>query len=77
MHGAHHIGVDGIRARSPGDPEIGNLGGPVRGYDDILRLDIPVDDSIVVRRLQPGGHLQADACRFPDRQLTLAQDISL
>ena len=65
VHRSHHVGADRVRrSRRPRDPEIRHLYFSVFGNDDILRLDIPVNDMLIVRRLNSGHHLDRDTDRL-------------
>ena len=61
------------RALHPRDPEIGHDGDAAL-EEDVLRLDVAVDDPLVVRPLERAGHLDADAHGRVDGELPLAPD---
>ena len=47
-------------------PEVGDPGGPLRVQEDIRRLDVAMQDALVMRVVQRLGDLQADARHAPD-----------
>ena len=51
MHRSHYIGSNGIAAYSLGNTKIGNLNLTVLGNHNILRLNISVNNMIVVSAL--------------------------
>ena len=77
VHGAHHIGADGIGRGSSGNTEIRKLHLSVYGNDNILGLHIPMDDAAVVGGLQSQRHLDSDAGGLADTQLALSGDVIL
>ena len=66
MDGSHHIGSDGVAGGRLGNAEVGDFHLSVLGDHNILGLDIPVDDMIVVGCLDPHAHL--DGLRKPTRK---------
>ena len=62
----------GLAAGEPRDPEIGDLDRPIRQQHDILRLDVPVDNALVVRVLERPEDLDGKMdCLFPAEHLLL------
>jgi len=53
-----------IDLRQLGDPEVEDLRASVTHNEDVFRLEIPVDDPLLVRRRQPAGHLRTDLRRM-------------
>ena len=51
-----------------GDPEVEDLGPPVAGQEQVLRLEVAVDDAALVRRRQAARHRGGDLRRPPRRQ---------
>ena len=59
-----------------GNAEVGHLGAPVAVQDDVLRLDVTVDEPVLVREGEAAGDLERDLERAPDRQPPLlVQDL--
>ena len=77
MHGTH--GVRSIRIGGNGfcDAEIRHLHLALPGNNDILGLNVPMYNLIVVGNLQARSHLNGDAGRLFDGQPALFLDISL
>ena len=77
VNGSHRI--RGIRVGGNGfrDSKVRHLHFPFPGNNNILGLDVPVHNTVVVRHLQTGGHLDSDAGRLLDRQPALFLDIGL
>jgi hypothetical protein len=46
---------------------------PAAGDENIGRLDVPVDDALAVRRIEPLGNLHADVERGIDGQRALLE----
>ncbi len=53
----HEASEPGIQA---GQPEIQDFHLPVPGEEQVLRLDVPVTDALLVGRREPPGHLHGD-----------------
>ena len=51
---AGHLGLVGQVDRQP---EVGQLGRPVAGHEDVARVDVAVDQPLLLRVLQPQGDL--------------------
>jgi hypothetical protein len=51
-----------------GQPEIENLGVPAIGHENIRGFDVPVHDSLPVRRIQRVGKLRSDLQQRLDRE---------
>ena len=68
--GAHrHAGAgDAGLIDELGDAEVDQLHPPVRGHDDVGRLDVAMDDPPLVGTGQAGGDLFGDRDRLGDRQ---------
>ena len=64
MHTAHDIGSNGIAGCCLRNAEVRYLYLAVHADDHVLRLDITVNDMIVVRRLDPLCHLDRNAHSF-------------
>ena len=77
MHRTHNIGGNGITAYSLGNTEVGNLNLTVLANHNILRLDIPVNDMVVVSRFNTHGYLDGNTNRFLYRESLLFFDIFL
>ena len=77
VYRAHGICRIRIRRDRFRDAEIRHLYLAVPGDDDILGLDIPMYDLIVVSHLQTGCHLNGDTGGLLDGQTTLFLDIGL
>ena len=77
VRGSDHCLTAGVSACRFGDAEIRHLDLAVSGYDDVLRLDIPVDDALPVRFRNAFGCLDGDADRFLVRELPLPRNIIL
>ena len=58
-----------------GDPEVEDLDGAVGGIRDVAGLDVAVDDSRVVSRLQRSGHLDADRPHVRHGERPLVADL--
>ena len=67
-----HPPAVGRRADGERDPEIGDERTPA-AQQDVLRLDVPMDDAVLVGVAQRIRHFARDANGFVDRQLTLAR----
>ena len=77
MNGPHCIRCIRIRGNRFRDSKIRHLHLALTGNNDILRLDVPMHNLIVVRNLQAGGHLNSDAGSLFDCQPALLLDIGL
>ncbi len=64
MDRPHHIGCEGIARRRLCYTKICYFDLPFLGYDNILRLDIPMYDMVIVCRLDSHRHLNRDTDRF-------------
>ena len=64
MHGTHYIGSNGVAGRRLGNTEIRNLYLSFLGNDNVLGLDIPVNDVIVVSRFNTHTYLDGNAHGF-------------
>jgi len=49
-----------VAFQCPGDPEVRHEGGAVAREEDVLRLDVPMDDAVLVGVVQRAGGLPAD-----------------
>ena len=67
MNRTHRIGGDRIGAGSLGYTEVRNLNFSFFTYDDILGLDIPVNDMIIVSRFYAQTDLNGDRNGFFNR----------
>ena len=69
-----------LRLRELGQAEVENLHPAVVGDEEVLRLEVPVDDPLLVRRRQPVRDLDGVLDRLADRQRaggqTLAQRLA-
>ena len=74
---SHDIGIDGVRACRPGNAEVCHLGSSVCRYDDVLRLDVSVNNVVIMRSFKARRHLETDPGGLADRQIPLAQDVGL
>ncbi len=61
MHGAHHVGTDGIIRRCFGDPEVRYLDLSLGRNNNILRLDVTVNNMLVMRRFNSSAYLNGNA----------------
>ena len=77
VHGTHGVRRVGIGRYRLCDSKICHFYFPLTGNNDVLRLDIPVYDLIVVRNLQTGRHLNGNAGSFFYRQPAFFLNISL
>ena len=79
VHRADSLVGDGLggAAGKAGDAKIGDLDRPVGEQHDILGLDVPVDDSLVVRMLQRPQNLNGEVQRLLPAQHMLLFDIIL
>ena len=66
MHASHDIGRDRIAGGGLRNTKIRHLYLAFLGNNDILRLDIPVDNVIVMCRLYSHGNLNGNAHRLLD-----------
>lgn len=81
MHGTDRL-VGGARradfiAGEPGDAEVGHLDGAVGQQHDILRLDVPMDDPLVVSVLKRPQNLHGEMNGFLPLDIPLLLDILL
>jgi len=69
------------RGRAPGlnlgQAEIEDLGPPVAGEQNVVRLQIAVDDSSIVRRRESTGDLRRDLDRFARTEFASAQWLAI
>ena len=77
MHRTHHVRIDGIAVCRPGNPKICHFYFALCGNNNILRLDIPVDNMLIMGGFNPPAHLDSNADRFLKGQLPLLLNISL
>ena len=49
------LGQAVVPSQRPGDAEVGHQGGAVAGEEDVLRLDVPVDDAVLVGVVECAG----------------------
>ena len=72
MYGSHHVCTDSIGGcRRPGDAEIRHLYFSVFRNNNILRLDITMDDMMLMCRFHTGHHLDRNADGLLRRYPTL------
>ena len=57
-----------------GNTEIRDLGHAVAGDQDIMRFNITVHDSVLVRRIQSHAHLDHDRNSYLPVQMSILQD---
>jgi len=69
--GARDAGLP-VRVDGAGDPEVGELHGPVAGQEDVLGLDVAVDHALRLRVRERAAHLGADAGGLGGLQRALA-----
>ena len=69
--------MNGIGSGGPSDTKIGNLDLTFRGDNDILWLDIPMDNALIVGCLNTAAYLNGDADRLFKIELSLFLDIGL
>ena len=79
VHRADGLVGDGLggAAGKAGNAKIGDLDRPVREQHDVLGLDVPVDDALVVRMLQRPQNLNGEVQRLLPAQHMLLFDIIL
>ena len=70
------FGVHGCGRRLLGDAEVQDLHPAVAGQEEVLRLQVPVDDSLLVRRREAGGDLGAAVARPADRERPVAEALA-
>ena len=66
MYRPHHIGGDGIAGGRLGDTEVCHLDFSLFGNNDVLWLDIPVNNMIVMGGFNSHAHLYGNGYRFLD-----------
>ena len=74
VRGAHdHAGAGhGGEIGGSGNAEVGELGGSIGNDENILRLDVPVDDAVLMGALKPQADLIGDVDGAVDRELALS-----
>ena len=77
MYRTHDIGSNRIAGSCLGNTEIRHLHLAFFGYDNILRLNIPVDNMVIVGRLNSHRHLDGNADCLLDRKPRLFLNIFL
>ena len=53
-------GEEGAEVIDAGEPEVGQLDTPLPRHQDVLRLQVPVDNSVAVKEVDPGEDLPHD-----------------
>ena len=53
-------GEEGAEVIDAGEPEVGQLDAPLPRHQDVLRLQVPVDNSVAVEEVDPGEDLPHD-----------------
>ena len=71
VDGAHHLRIDGVGIGYPGNAKIRHLYLAFRGNDNILRLNVPMDDMLIVGCFNPPAHLDGNADCFLKGKLPL------
>ena len=77
MHRAHHIRINGIAACRPCNSKISHLHLALCGDNNILRLDVAMDDMLVVRGFDTPSDLNGDAHRLLKGELAFLLNIGL
>ena len=62
-----------LGVREGGDTKVAQLDSPVGVEQQVLRLDVAMHDSLLVRRGQRSGRVASDPNRFGDRQRRIAR----
>ncbi len=66
----------GLRARQLGQPEIQDLHAPVAEHEEVRRLEIPMDQPVIVRRGEAARDLERDVDRLARRERPLVQTLA-
>ena len=74
---SHHIRVDGVGGGGSGNAEVRYLDLSLRGNDNVLGFDIPMNDILLVGRLDAPSHLDGNADGLFEVQPALLFNISL
>ena len=69
------LGTGRLRIESLREAEVEDLDPPVRGDLDVGRLQVPVDDAAIVRRLERLGDLTRDLERLVERKSAVRQPV--
>ena len=77
MNRSHRVGADRIGGSSSRDTEIRHLDFAVSRNNDILRLNVSVNDPLIMSCRESHCHLNRDTCRFTDRKLSFLGNIFL
>ena len=77
MHRTHGTGINGIGRNCPCDAKICHFRFPIHGNNNVLRLYVTVNNTIVVSHLQTGCHLERNTGGLPYRKFSLFANVSL
>ena len=77
MYRAHNISTHGVRRCSSCDTEIGNLDLTFMRDNDVLRLNITMDDALIMSSLDTTANLNCDGDNLLVVQMSLLLDIGL
>ncbi len=77
VNGTHNVRADRIGRCRPCDSEIRYLNLSLRGYYDILWLNVPVNNILAVSRLNTASHLYRNAYGFLKGELYFFFNIGL
>ena len=75
LQGAGHVVTPGLGELDLGEAEVQDLHPAVLGHEEVVRLEVPVDDPLLVGSAEALGHLHSDVHGLPHGQGAIPEPV--